>query len=104
MEEEKFDLNSIDKTFATYKKGQLFDGVVVIKREDGLIFNIGGKNDVFIERGDFDDYDEVKIGDRFKVMITSMKNADGLIEVSKRAADNLVIAKNSNWAASSRLL
>lgn len=95
MEEEKFDLNSIDKTFATYKKGQLFDGVVVIKREDGLIFNIGGKNDVFIERGDFDDYDEVKIGDRFKVMITSMKNADGLIEVSKRAADNLVIANQN---------
>lgn len=92
---EEFNLESIEKTFASYKKGQLFDGVVVIKRDDGVIFNIGGKNDAFIARSDFDNFDEVKIGDRFKVMITSMKNQEGLIEVSKRDADNL-IAGNQN--------
>lgn len=89
---EKFDLNAIDKTFTTYKKGQMFDGVVVIKREDGVIFNIGGKNDAFIPKEDFDDFDELKIGDRFKVIITSNKNEEGMIEVSKRMADDKVIA------------
>ena len=88
----EFNLNAIDQTFASYKKGQLFDGVVVIKRADGVIFNIGGKNDAFIDKEDFDNFEEIKIGDRFKVMLTGSKNEEGLIEVSKSRADNLVIA------------
>ncbi len=89
---EEFNLDLIDKTFTSYKKGQMFDGVVVIKREDGAIFNIGGKNDAFLSRDDFDDYDALKIGDRFKVIITNNKNEEGMIEVSKRAADDKVLA------------
>ena len=42
VKDEKFSLDSIEKTFASYKKGQMFDGVVLIKRNDGAIFNIGG--------------------------------------------------------------
>ena len=56
-----FNLDIIDKTFTSYKKGQLFDGVVVMKRTDGVIFNIGGKNDAFIPASDFEDFDAVKI-------------------------------------------
>lgn len=92
---EEFNLESIEKTFASYKKGQLFDGVVVIKREDGVIFNIGGKNDAFIAKSDFDNFEDIKIGDRFKVMIVNMKNEEGLIEVSKSDADNLVTANQN---------
>ena len=87
----KFNLEEIEKTFTAYKKGQIFDGVVVSKREDGVIFNIGGKNDAFILADDFDDYDEVKIGERFKVLITKQKNEQGFIEASKREAVNQII-------------
>ena len=88
---EKFSLEEIDKTFTNYKKGQIFDGVVVTKRPDGLIFNIGGKNDAFIPVSDFDNYDEVKIGERFKVIITKQKNDEGFIEASKRDAQELIV-------------
>ncbi len=88
---EKFSLEEIDKTFTNYKKGQIFDGVVVTKRPDGLIFNIGGKNDAFIPVSDFDNYDDVKIGERFKVIITKQKNDEGLIEASKRDAQELIV-------------
>ena len=71
---ENFNLDLIDKTFTTYKRGQAFDGVVVLKRQDGIIFNIGGKNDAFIPAEDFVDYSAVKIGDRFEVVITKQKN------------------------------
>ena len=37
---EKFNLELIDKTFTSYKKGQAFDGVVVLRREDGVILKI----------------------------------------------------------------
>lgn len=93
--EDKFDLSAIDKTFTSYKKGQTFDGVVVMKGSDGVIFNIGGKNDAFIAAEDFDDYNEIKIGDRFKVMITSTKNEEGFIEASKKKADDQTIGNQN---------
>lgn len=92
---EKFNLDLIDKTFTSYKKGQAFDGVVVLKREDGVIFNIGGKNDAFISADDFESYDQVKIGDRFGVVIINQKNEEGLIEASKSLADALKIANQN---------
>ena len=92
---EKFDLQAIDKTFTSYKKGQAFDGVVVLKREDGVIFNIGGKNDAFIPKDDFEDFSLVKIGDRFEVVITNQKNEEGLIEASKSLGDALKIANQN---------
>ena len=58
---ENFNLDMIDKTFTSYKKGQAFDGVVVLKRDDGVIFNIGGKNDAFIPASDFEDYAKIKL-------------------------------------------
>lgn len=92
---ENFNLDAIDKTFTSYKKGQSFGGVVVLRRADGVIFNIGGKNDAFIPATDFEDYDAVKIGDRFEVIITKQKNEEGLIEASKSLADNLRIANQN---------
>ncbi len=92
---EKFDLEAIDKTFTSYRKGQAFDGVVVLRRDDGVIFNIGGKNDAFIPASDFEDYSKIKIGDRFGVVITNQKNEEGLIEASKSLADALRIANQN---------
>lgn len=92
---EKFDLEAVEKSFVSYKKGQSFDGVVVMLREDGCIFNIGGKNDAFIPAGDFDKFEEVKIGDRFGVVITKQKNEEGLIEASKSLADALKLANQN---------
>lgn len=95
--EEKFNLEAIEKTFTNYKRGQMFDGVVVIKRDNGCIFNIGGKNDAFLPADEVDDYENLKIGDRFKVIIINSKNVDGLLEVSKSRADNQIIAtQNAN--------
>jgi len=95
---ENFNIEMIDKTFTSYKKGQSFDGVVVLKREDGVIFNIGGKNDAFIPASDFENFAEVKIGERFAVIITNQKNEEGLIEASKSLADALRIANQNALA------
>lgn len=85
-----FNMEAIEKTFATYKKGELHSGVVVFKREDGVIFNVGGKKDAFIEREDFDNYHDVKIGDRFQVAIVGTTE-EGMIKASKAEADSTII-------------
>ncbi len=95
MEEVKFNLDTIDKTFTKYKKNEIFDGVVVLKRDDGVIFNIGGKSDAFIAKSDFDNFDDVKIGDRFKVAVLGTKTEDGMIIVSKKIADNVIIGSQN---------
>ena len=95
VQDEKFDISAIDKTFTSYKRGQMFDGVVVIKREDGCIFNIGGKNDAFLPKEEVENYDQLKIGDRFKVIIISKDNES--IVVSKSIADGITLAtQNAN--------
>lgn len=86
----KFSLETVNKTFANYKLNEIIEGVVVSKREDGVIFNLGGKTDAYISKSDFEDYESVKVGDRFKVVILKMRNEEGMIEVSKRKADEIL--------------
>lgn len=95
MEDVKFNLNEIEKTFTKYKKNDIFDGVVVSKRQDGVIFNIGGKSDSFIKKEDFDNFDNVKIGDRFKVVVLGTKNDEGMIEVSGAQAREIIIGSKT---------
>ncbi len=86
----EFNIDEVEKTFTSYKKGELHSGVVVIKKPDGVIFNIGGKKDAFIPSDDFADFDQVMIGDRFKVCILGT-NEEGMILASKSQADEIII-------------
>jgi len=86
----KFNLNVIEQTLADYKKNSIYDGVVIAKREDGVIFNIGGKSDAFIRKEDFKNYNDIKIGDRFKALVLGTKTEDGMIEVSKSDAEDII--------------
>ncbi len=88
--ETKFNMSSIDKTFTKYSPKQVLSGFIVQKRGDGAIVNIGGKNDAYISKDEFDDFDAVKLGDSFDCMIIKMKNENGFIEVSKRIAESYV--------------
>lgn len=86
----KFNMDSISETLAEYKKNSIYDGIVVAKRDDGVIFNIGGKRDSFISKLDFDNFEDVKIGDRFKVLVLGTKTDDGFIEVSRSQAEDII--------------
>ena len=90
MEKEKFNLQSIERTFTKYKPNTIVDGIVVLKRDDGVVFNIGGKSDAFIEKEDFQDYSLVKVGDRFKAQIIKLKNDENMIVCSKNSADIII--------------
>lgn len=93
--EMQFNLDAIDKSFQTYTTGKLIEGVVVLKREDGVIFNVGGKRDTFLPMQEFDNYSLIKIGDRFNVVLTNKKTDDGIIIASKIMADNLIIGSQT---------
>lgn len=98
MEDIKFNLNAIDNTFTTYKVNEMVDGVVVLKKEDSLIINIGGKKDAVVPLEEVRDFNEIKIGDRFKVVVIKKQNEEGQVVASKNIADDII---NGNQSAES---
>ena len=84
-----FTLEEIDKTFTKYKVNELADGVVVAKKEDYLIFNLGGKLDAIIPADECVNFQNVKIGDRFKVVIINKRDAEGNVVASEKIANNI---------------
>jgi ribosomal protein S1 len=69
----------------------MVEGVVVAIKDNGLIFNLGGKLDAFIPKEQVKDFEDSKIGERFSVIITGGKNEDGMILASKNLAEDLML-------------
>lgn len=90
MEDIKFNLDEIDKTFTSYKKDKVYKALIVLKNDDGAIVNIGGKNDAVILKDEFDNFSSVKIGDTYNVVMTNKKNDDNMYIVSKNQAEVLM--------------
>ncbi len=91
MEDVKFDLSAIDKTFTAYKVGDKVNATIVTESKDGYVVNIGGKKDGFIK---LDDYEaqalkDYKQGKSFEAIVTNTQNDEGVIYVSKARADAL---------------
>ncbi len=90
-----FNLEEIDKTFIDYRKTKIAEGIVISIKENGVIFNLGGKIDALIPNEEVDNLKDIKIGDRFLVYITGRKNEDGLMIVSQKKAIDLEIEKQN---------
>ena len=89
--DEKFDINSIDKTFTRFKVGAKVEATVVATLKGGLLVNIGGKKDGLIPFGEYEDeaIKDVKIGDSFEAIIVSTKDESGAVILSKQKADEI---------------
>ena len=85
----KFSIEEVEKTITTYKKNQLAKGIVVSIKDDGLVFNLGGKLDAFVPKNEAEDFSNSKIGDRFSVLVTGNRTEDGMIEVSQKKANQI---------------
>ena len=89
--DEKFDLDSIDKTFTRFKVGAKVEATVVTFLKSGILVNIGGKKDGLILFGDKEDsaIKDVKVGDTFEAIIVNTKDESGAIILSKQMADEI---------------
>lgn len=87
----KFCMEEVEKTFNIYSKQKLTEGIVVAVKEDGLLFNLGGKLDAFIPKNEVEDFETAKIGDRFPVLILGGKNEDGMVLASQKKAIKIQI-------------
>lgn len=61
-------------------------GFIVDEFNDDVVVDIGYKSEGYIDRAEFKEMDEIKVGDQIQVMIVDIE-ADGTVVLSKRQAD-----------------
>ena len=89
---ERFDMSAIDKTFTSFRGGEIVKATVVFDLKSMIVVNIGGKKDGYIAKNDLEQasIQGLKAGDTFDALIVNTKGEDGMIEVSKAQAEALV--------------
>ncbi|GMU86091.1 MAG: hypothetical protein AMXMBFR48_13330 [Ignavibacteriales bacterium] len=82
------------ESFRNFKEGEIVKGKVVRVLSDSVIIDVGFKSEGTVPKDEFDDIDKVKIGQEIEVVIMSVEDQGGNLQLSKREADFLRI-----WAS-----
>jgi len=70
--------------------GKLIKGKVIGFAGDDVVVEVGLKSEGLIPREEFSDIPDLKIGDEVDVLLISLENDEGIIELSKRKADRQI--------------
>src|ERR1700722_14536292 len=75
-----------------FTPGAILKGRVSSVAGDDFVIELGLKSEGILERGEFDEPNNVKIGDEVKVLLEDVEGDTGLVKISKRKADRII-----NW-------
>jgi small subunit ribosomal protein S1 len=74
--------------------GNIIKGKVSSKAGDDFIVELGLKSEGILEHSEFDEPDQVQIGQEVRVFLEDVEGDTGLVRISKRKADRII-----NWEA-----
>jgi small subunit ribosomal protein S1 len=77
-----------------FSQGAIIKGKISGHAGDDFIVELGLKSEGILERGEFDEPENVKIGDEVQVLLEDVEGDTGLVKISKRKADRII-----NWEA-----
>jgi small subunit ribosomal protein S1 len=75
-----------------FTPGAIIKGKVSGMSGDDFIVELGLKSEGMLERSEFDDPENVKVGDTVQVLLEDVEGDTGLVKISKRKADRII-----NW-------
>ncbi len=87
--EEQMD-SILDDQARDLTSGKLIKGTVIGFAGDDVVVDVGLKSEGLIAREEFEDMPSLKIGDEVDVLLESIENSEGIIELSKRKADRQI--------------
>ncbi len=70
--------------------GKLIKGTVIGFAGDDVVVDVGLKSEGLIDKDEFEDMTGLKIGDEVDVLLESLENSEGIVELSKRKADRQI--------------
>ncbi|MDI6840341.1 MAG: 30S ribosomal protein S1 [bacterium] len=79
----------IDKTLLKVKEGEIVEGELVRLSAREAIVDIGLKSEGLIPLSEFDNPAELKVGDKFEVLVEGIEGDEGFVILSKKKADSL---------------
>ena len=80
------------KAIRDYKEGSIVKGVILEIRPREVLVDIGYKSEGAIASHEFDDIDDLQVGDEVEVLICRLENDEGMVILSKERA-----AAKQNW-------
>lgn len=69
-----------------FTKGKIREGVIVAKRPDGALVDIGYKAEGFVPASEFLKYDDAKVGDKIDVLLEEIENEHNMPSLSLEKA------------------
>ncbi len=82
-------LDVIDKTVRNFEPGTILKGKIVNHVGDDVIVEVGLKSEGSVSATEFDDPQEIRIGDAIEVLLEAVESDSGLVILSKRKADRI---------------
>ncbi|MHC5023696.1 MAG: 30S ribosomal protein S1 [Planctomycetota bacterium] len=71
------------------KTGRILQGRIVGKAGDDVVIDVGLKSEGLVNKGEFDDFDDLEPGDTIEVFLEELEDESGIIKLSKRKADRI---------------
>jgi small subunit ribosomal protein S1 len=75
-----------------FTPGAIIKGRVTTQAGDDFVVELGLKSEGILDRTEFDEPENVKIGDEVRVLLEDVEGDTGLVKISKRKADRII-----NW-------
>jgi small subunit ribosomal protein S1 len=82
----------IAKSMRDFKEGSIVKGRVLEIRPREVLVDIGYKSEGVISAGEFDDIEDLQVGDEVEVLLCRLENDEGMVVLSKEKA-----AYKQNW-------
>ena len=72
-----------------FQRGNILKGKIVGKAGDDVVIDVGLKSEGLVNKGEFDKYDDLEIGDVIEVLLEELEDETGAVRLSKRKADRI---------------
>jgi small subunit ribosomal protein S1 len=80
-------LGEVDSSTKNYIEGKLISGVIVEKKDNGVLVDIGYKAEGFVGKDEFKNWSDVKIGDELDVLLETIEDENNMPEISVQKAE-----------------
>ena len=80
-------LNEAEKARPQLKEGQIYSGKIVSKNENGIMVDVGGKAESFVDRTELKKFDEIQVGDSIDVYLENPEGENSTPKVSVHKAE-----------------
>jgi len=84
------DMDSLlGEEMSEFQPGNILKGRVVGFAGDDVVIDVGLKSEGLVNKNEFDDVNDVEIGDTIEVLLEKIEDEDGAISISKQKADRI---------------